>query len=77
MFCPYQRVFGDVGKGIHSYRFLNIAYIDVILTFLLAAFLSYVFKWSFLWTIIGTFLSGIFFHRLFCVRTTIDKLIWP
>lgn len=77
MFCQYKRMFGDVGKGIHSYRFLNFAYIDIIITFLLALFLSYVFKWNLLWTTIGTFLFGIFIHRLFCVRTTIDKLIWP
>lgn len=77
MLCPYKRMFGDVGKGIHSYRFLNIAYIDVIETFLFALFLSYVFGWKLLWTTIGLFALGIFMHRIFCVRTTIDKMIWP
>jgi hypothetical protein len=30
-----------------------------------------------LYTIIGVFISGIIIHRLFCVRTTVDKLLFP
>jgi hypothetical protein len=32
---------------------------------------------SFAWTTAGLFFLGIILHRLFCVRTTIDKLIFP
>jgi len=77
MFCPYKRMFGDVGKGIHSYRVFDIAIVDVLETFLLAWFLSFVFRWNLFLTILGSFALGIFMHRLFCVRTTIDKMLWP
>jgi len=30
--CPYSKIFGEVGKGLHSYRIFDIAYIDVIVT---------------------------------------------
>ena len=28
------------------------------------------------WVVVGCFISGILAHRLFCVRTTIDKLFF-
>jgi uncharacterized protein YjbI with pentapeptide repeats len=31
--CRYRNVFGAPGEGVHSYRFLNIAVIDVVFTF--------------------------------------------
>ena len=76
-FCKYRNVFGEPGKGAHSYRILNIAIIDVIFTILLALLICWITKWSFWRTLVVTFLIGILAHRLFCVRTTVDKFLFP
>jgi hypothetical protein len=75
--CKYKNALGVPNKGIHSYRFMGLAIMDVIMTIILAFFISYFFKISFLYTTISLFALGIILHRLFCVRTTIDKLLFP
>lgn len=75
--CQYKNIFGKVGEGIHSHRFLDIAIVDVISTILLALFISWLTKYSIYYVIPGTFLFGILAHRAFCVRTTVDKLLFP
>ena len=74
--CQYKTYFGKLGEGVHSYRVFNIAYIDVIFTILTAWLISHFFKFSFGYTLFVLFLLGIVMHRMFCVRTTIDKFIW-
>ena len=54
----------------------NIAYIDVIFTVIMAWAISKLFAVSFGYTLVVVFLLGIVMHRAFCVRTTIDKLIF-
>ena len=76
IFKDLKDIFGKPGQGAHSYRLFNIAIIDVILTILLALLISYLFDLSYLKTTLILFLFGIIFHRLFCVRTTIDKLLF-
>lgn len=75
--CKYKNILGKPGTGLHSYRIMNIAVVDVLLTILLALFISYYTNYSFLYTSILLFILGIILHRLFCVRTTIDKLLFP
>jgi hypothetical protein len=74
--CKYKNILGEPNKGIHSYRLFNISIVDVLLTLLAAYLISYHFNISFIQTSIVLFLLGIIFHRLFCVRTTIDKLLF-
>lgn len=82
--CMYKNIFGKVTKGVHSYRFFNLAMVDVIMTLiggLIISKLSRITKssyyhLSFIQTTIGLFILGIIMHRLFCVRTTIDKLLF-
>lgn len=76
--CSYKNMLGEVGKGIHSYRLFDIAMFDVLLTILAAGlFRLCIFpKISFVLILFAFFCLGIFFHRIFCVRTTIDKLIF-
>ena len=78
MFCKYQNIFGKVGEGVHSYRIFNIAIVDVLFTFLGAFLIQRAFfpKISYLVVLGLLFLLGIFFHRLFCVKTTIDKMLF-
>lgn len=73
----YRNALGVPGEGIHAYRVLNIAIADVVMTFIGAFFLSFIFKTSYWFTLISLFILGIILHRLFFVKTTIDKLIFP
>jgi hypothetical protein len=77
MFCEYSDIFGKPNEGIHSIRLFGIAIIDVVFT-ILAAYLINILIGSnnFILILIILFVSGIFLHRLFCVRTTIDKLLF-
>jgi hypothetical protein len=75
--CKYKNALGVPNEGAHSYRFLGVAIVDVIMTIILAGFISYFVKLSFVYTSISLFILGIILHRLFCVRSTIDKLLFP
>lgn len=75
--CNYKNIFGKPKRGIHKYRFLNLAIIDVIFTIIGAFIISYFFKLNFIFTTFSLLILAIIFHRLFCVRTTIDKLLFP
>jgi hypothetical protein len=74
--CKYKNILGIPGQGPHSYRIFNIAIVDVLLTLILAYIISYIYKISFVKTSITLFILGIILHRIFCVRTTIDKLLF-
>jgi hypothetical protein len=78
MLCKYKNIFGKVGEGLHSYRLFNIAIVDVISTIFVAYLLKiYIFpQRSFLKITIILFLLGIILHRIFCVKTTLDKIIF-
>ena len=74
--CKYKNYLGIPNQGIHSYRVLDIAIIDVFATIIIGILVSYFFKISYVYSIIFLFLLGIILHRLFCVRTTLDKLLF-
>jgi len=75
--CKYRNALGVPGKGAHSVRLGGVAIVDVIMTLVGAYIISYYARASFAWTAAGLFLLGIVLHRLFCVRTTVDKLLFP
>lgn len=74
--CQYSNIFGEPGKGVHSVRIFNIAIVDVIATILSAILLSWLFGLNFWCVLIVLFLLGIILHHLFCVKTTIDVLLF-
>ena len=74
--CQYKNIFGEPDTGVHRYKIFGIAIVDTLLTILAAAILSYLFKWNFWWVLIILFALGIVAHRLFCVRTTVDRLLF-
>lgn len=78
MLCEYSELIGKVGEGIHSYRLFNIAILDVIITMIGAYFLQKKFfsNYSYLQVLTVVFIVGIISHRIFCVRTTIDKMLF-
>jgi uncharacterized membrane protein len=74
--CKYKDALGVPGKGIHSYRIFNIAIADVVMTIIGAYILSLIFKTPFFYTLLALFVLGIILHKIFCVRTTIDKFLF-
>jgi hypothetical protein len=77
MLCPYRNMLGKPGEGIHAYRIFDIAVVDVMWTLLGGFLLSLVFpRVPKLYIITGLFVLGILVHRLFCVRTKIDRLVF-
>ncbi len=75
--CKYRNALGIPGKGAHSIRLGGVAIVDVIMTLVGAYIIARWARASFAWTAVGMFLFGIILHRLFCVRTTIDKWLFP
>jgi hypothetical protein len=74
--CHYKHIFGEPNKGIHSYRLFGLAIIDVVMTIVASMLISYFFHKSLLYTTVVLFLLGILLHRLFCVKTSVDKLLY-
>lgn len=79
--CKYSKLFGDPKKGIHSYRIFDIAIADVIQTIIGAIIFYYIskfLKWNinFYYILASLFIIGIISHKLFCVDTTINRLIF-
>jgi len=77
-FNKFWWLLGPPRWGPHSYRIFNISLADLFLAFLLAwVFQIYLFpETHYLIVLFGTFLLGIGLHRLFGVRTTVDKLLF-
>ena len=75
--CKYKDIIGKPNTGIHKYRIFDIAVVDVAVTILAGFLLSWFFKWNVWYTLGGIFLLGIISHRIFCVRSTVDKLLFP
>lgn len=76
MLCKYKNSLGKPKEGVHFYRLFNIAIVDVLFTIIGAFLLSYVFNLPFVYVLLFLFLLGIVLHKLFCVETTIHKLLF-
>jgi uncharacterized YccA/Bax inhibitor family protein len=80
IFAKYKNIFGKPGEGIHKYRILDVAIMDVFFTlviaFLLSEYVSVFRNFGLIKTFCALLIFGIFMHRLFDVRTTVDKIIF-
>ena len=76
MLCRYSESLGKPGEGVHSPRLGGVAIVDVLLTIALAALLARLFRWSFRCTLLWSFAAGVAAHRVFCVHTTVDRLLF-
>lgn len=74
--CKFKDIFGKPNQGAHSYRIFNIAIIDLIATIIGAYLFTYVFNIPFWFSFILFIVLAIFFHKIFCVDTTINKFIF-
>ena len=83
--CKYKNIFGEPKTGLHNYRIFNIAVFDVLATLLVSVIIHQIIivEWLKMYGIIKLwmvivfmFVLGILLHQLFCVRTTVDKLLF-
>ena len=74
--CQYKGIFGNPNEGAHSYRFFGIAFIDLFLTILIAYFYSNYYETNFWSTFLILMLIAVVVHRIFCVNTTINTMIF-
>ena len=75
--CKYKNLFGKPNEGLRKYRIFDIAILDTVVTIIGAYLIALFFKWPPLYTIIVVFILGIISHRIFCVRTGLDKKLFP
>ena len=72
--CQYRHIFGKEKEGMHSYRFMDIAIVDVLQTFIGALVIAYWFKLNIILVFIILIILGTIIHYIFCVETTITKM---
>jgi len=78
MDCKYKDIFGKPGQGVHSLRIFNIAIFDTVLTLLAAFLIGRHYSLSFTGTAFAFFILlmlSVVVHELFCVQTTLTKLL--
>lgn len=75
--CQYKNLFGKPREGVRKYRIFDIAVFDTLFVVLIGWFLAWITKIHIIIVLLGLFILGIIVHRVFCVRTGIDKLLFP
>lgn len=73
--CKYRDVFGAPGTGAHSKRFMGIAVVDTVLTFILIYFVKQISGATWLRSAVGTFAFAEACHIAFCVDTPVAKFL--
>lgn len=74
--CRYKDIFGKEKEGIHSIRLFGVAIIDYIMTVVGSYMISYYYNLDFWKVHLSVLVLGVILHRLFCVNTEINKLIF-
>ena len=75
--CKYKNAFGQPNVGLRKYRIFDIALFDTSVVIIIGIIISYFTGFKLWKTLAILFISGIIGHRLFCVRTGVDKLLFP
>lgn len=75
MSCPYAHILGVPGEGVHAQRFMGIALNDTVATIVAALLTAWIFKISFLYSVIGWFVAGEVLHYVFGVNTAFLKML--
>lgn len=76
MFCKYRDIAGKPRTGFHKTRFFDIAAYDLFGTLIIAVAIAYILKFNFIYTIFSLICLAIIVHRLFCVNTKLNTLIF-
>lgn len=72
----YKDMFGAPNTGVHQYRILDIAVVDLGVTLGASYLISKKLKISYYKTVVSMLLLGIVIHRIFGVKTKVDKLLF-
>jgi len=75
--CQYKDILGKPREGIRKYRIFDFSIMDTAVVILFGYFISWYMKWNLVYVLVVLFTLGIIIHRLFCVRSRIDKLLFP
>lgn len=74
--CQYKDMLGTPGVGFHNHFGTNFAVLDLLGTIGIAYWISTSYKYSFPKTFTGLMCVAIGLHRVFCVNTTLNKMIF-
>lgn len=75
--CQFRNSLGRPRQGVHAFRMGGLAAADVLGTIALALMLHYFLpKWPLLLCLVVVFGLGVLCHRIFCVNTTLDLLLF-
>ena len=74
--CQYRDVFGKPGEGAHSVRIGGVAIVDVALTAVAAAGVSWALGQSFVVVLVLLLIVAVAMHRLFCVDTAVNRWLF-
>lgn len=74
--CDYKDIFGKPRTGLHAYRFLDIAIVDVVATIFISYLLHNYTGSGFNKIFSGLCLASVVIHKMFCVDTKINQLIF-
>ena len=78
MSCEYKDIFGKPREGAHALRIpvADLALVDVIGTIAIIFAIVHVTSWSYTTVTIGVILLFVILHKLFCVDTALNKVIF-
>ena len=74
--CQYKNLFGKPNEGVHKYKILGISIVDIAAVIIPAYLISKYTKQDFKQLLLIFFLFGIIIHKLFCVDSTVNKLLF-
>lgn len=79
MACKYKDALGKPGEKAHKIRIplLDVALVDVALTLAVAVGISLLTNWPVWLVFLVLLVLGIAVHRIFCVRTKVDRALFP
>lgn len=76
--CKYKNIIGEPNTGLRKkYRVFDLAVMDVTTTLLFVWAVSYYSGYPFVYTLVITFVIMVISHRMFCVRSTTDRWLFP
>ena len=74
--CKHKNLFGEPNTGIRKYRIFDIAMYDTSIVIIIGILFSHFTGYNIWITLAVLFISGIVVHKMFCVRTGVDKLLF-
>ena len=74
--CKFKNAFGLPGEGLRKYRIFDIAIYDTAVVIFCGFLISYFTGYKLWLTLVVLFILGIIAHRVFCVRTGVDRLLF-